>query len=487
MEKNSVAPAKENKAAKKGDSDDESPPELLHSGDSSGGDGDDRDDIDDVFLPPISVQGRGGGGAARGPPAKDPALEQAERQAREAKELKRRQAEAKRREEERERARQRDAIDPELLEEQRRLRQAQEQEMEEQRRARGLSSGEPSAKDPNAHLLCRPGTTVPVMCTLSKVFMDGKPLCASPREPVPLSDYIEFLCNAGCKIYIHTACKRFYNRLNEKQTGEPTFKWVLGTPCLTNVACAGSCPGTGVSGHRWGHVKEKWFLDKGWKDREKALKNADAKTKAEHREREAQKERERNAQKKQKKMAVAAAETEGGAEPKAAGPTGAPQPAAQAPAAHPPQSGSEVPNGAAPLSALMAQLPPEKQALPRQERRKEALRLVPKEQAPAVRQQDQERLVQRETPVLVIEPKPKAEEEEAEAVVRTAQLRGCLSLRARPLTRVLPTPGGGPAPGPAQRKEQGGVARGRWRSDTEEQEDVRSPVFAMPPHTPSPL
>ena len=122
-------------------------------------------------------------------------------------------------------------------------------------------------------------------------------------------------------------------------------------------------------------------------------------------------------------------------------------------------------------------------ALPRKEQRKELSKLVPKEQAPAVRLEDQERLVQRDKPVLGIQPKPTPEELEAEAEVR----RGCTRSRwlVNPTQRSLSDPAcctfhpgrGRPTPGPAQ-----GEGGGCYNADAP---DVRPLPHALPMCAPS--
>ena len=313
------------------------------------------------------------------------------------------------------------ALTPEQMGEIAARRRAEEQEQEEQRRRLGLSAAEPSSKDTAAQLLFQPGALTPTLCALSRVLLDGKPCCSS-REPLHVSEYAEFMCSAGCVVHFHPICARGYTRLCESQGDK--LKFAQGMRCLTDIACPSACPtGKGVSYLRCGDVREKHFLDKDWKDRRKAEQVAAAKARKEHREREKQKQMQRNAQKK----AEAQAEGDREAAVAAAGPAVVAPPAVTA-AASPNALAPEPGSGAdKPLSVkekeLLAELRDPKKAaeimaLPREERRKAITSLLPKEQAPAVRFEDQERLVQRDKPVLVIQPKPTPEEPEAEVAAQ---------------------------------------------------------------------
>jgi hypothetical protein len=430
-------PAKAKEAKRKAESCDpeDGPPQLLYSGDSDSGTGSDDDSDesssdDDQGRPPISDPVRRGAEPQRGPAGADVQSfeaarlreEKRQREKEAAREKRRLAAEAARERERQYRAAINPALTPQMAEELAAAKRAAEQEQEEQRKRLGLSAREPSSQKAAAQLLFLPGALTPTLCALSRVVVDGKPCCSS-REPLHVSEYAEFMCSAGCVVYFHPICARGYTRLCEEQTGDK-LKFGLGMRCLTDIACLGACPtGKGVSYLRCGDVREKHFLDKDWKDRRNAEKDAAKKARAEHREREKQKQMERNAQKKQKKMA---AEAEGGGEAAAAGSAVAPPAPARAvsPNAPAPEPGSD----AVPLSVKMQEIlaklrsdDPERadaiMALPRKEQRKELAKLLPKEQAPAVRSEDHARLVQRDNPVLVIQPQPKPTPEELEAEV----------------------------------------------------------------------
>jgi hypothetical protein len=292
-------------------------------------------------------------------------------------------------------------------------------EQEEQRRKLGYVAETEGSDSPQYVWL--PGALTPAVCALSRLRgRDGRPMCSN-HEQLRLKDgnYNEFTCSQGCVTLFHASCGKHYKTLFEDLfPGEKFGGWKIGMPCVTNLACANACPnGVGVHYRQLGEVRATHFNDKDWKDRHNSEKAARAAARIE-REKEKLKERERNAQKKQKKLAAAAEEADPDAmasTPPLASSMAAAAPVQQAASSAALASISASSSAQVPLSAVP--LPPEMAALPRLERRKRAKKLLPREQAPPVAPHEQEKLVQRSNPLLVIQRKTKEEVEEAEKAV----------------------------------------------------------------------
>jgi hypothetical protein len=305
-------------------------------------------------------------------------------------------------------------------------------EQEEQRRKLGYVAETEGSDSPQYVWL--PGALTPAVCALSRLRgRDGRPTCSN-HEPLRLKDgnYNRFTCSQGCETVFHASCGKHYKTLFEDLfPGEKFGGWKIGMPCVTNIACANACPnGVGVHYRQQGEVKSTHFFDKDWKDRHDSEKAARAAARIE-REKEKQKERERNAQKKQKKLAAAAEEADPDAmasTPPLASSMAAAAPVQQAASSAAFASISASSSAQVPLSAVP--LPPEMAALPRLERRKEAKKFLPREQAPPVAPHEQEKLVQRANPLLVIQRKTKEEVEEAEKAVSFCVLRAMFSCAA---------------------------------------------------------